>query len=45
MKPIFIIEDMKLSDAPTTLMNVLVSPLLYQQADGSPVSVWGNLEL
>ena len=41
---ILIIEDMKLSDAPTVLMNVLVSPLLYRQADGSPVSVWGNLE-
>jgi kynurenine formamidase len=42
--PVLIIEDMKLSDAPTALMNVLVSPLLYWQADGSPVSVWGNLE-
>ena len=44
MNPVLIIEDMKLSDAPTVLMNVLVSPLLYWQADGSPVSVWGNLE-
>ena len=45
MNPLLIIEDMKLSNAPTALMNVMVSPLLYQQADGSPVSVWGNLEL
>ena len=44
LNPVLIIEDMKLSDAPTALMNVLVSPLLYRQADGSPVSVWGNLE-
>ena len=44
LNPVLIIEDMKLSDAPTALMNVLVSPLLYWQADGSPVSVWGNLE-
>jgi len=46
MNPVLIIEDMKLSDTPTELMNVLVSPLLYIQADGSPVSaVWENIEL
>ena len=45
LNPVHIVEDIKLSDAPTALMNVLVSPLLYRQADGSPVSVWGNIEL
>ena len=44
MKPILIIEDMKLSEAPTALKSVLVSPLIYLKADGAPVSVWGNLE-
>ena len=43
--PILIIEDMKLSEAPTALKSVLVSPLIYIKADGAPVSVWGNLDL
>jgi hypothetical protein len=40
MNPLLTIEDMKLLDTPTSLMNFLVSLLPYLLADVSSVSVW-----
>jgi arylformamidase len=38
-EPILIIEDMKLQDLQKSPHNVIVVPLLYEKADGSPVTV------
>lgn len=43
--PILVIEDMNLAQLKDIepLKNLLVSPLLIENADGAPCSVWGNL--
>ncbi|MGK5092509.1 cyclase family protein [Deltaproteobacteria bacterium TL4] len=38
-EPILVIEDMKLSGLSTSPKKVIVAPLLYQNANGSPVTV------
>ena len=45
-KPILPIEDMNLENMPVALgalKNLLISPLLIEEGDGAPVTVWGNI--
>lgn len=38
-EPVLLIEDMKLSECPAALRQVVVAPLLVRDADGGPVTV------
>lgn len=41
--PILIIEDMKLSELTTSPKRVIVSPILFENADGAPVTVFAEI--
>ncbi|EMY76173.1 putative cyclase [Leptospira weilii serovar Ranarum str. ICFT] len=42
--PILLIEDMKLSELGKTLNKLIVSPFLFEKADGAPVTVLAELK-
>lgn len=43
-EPILLIEDMKLSEIEKSIRRLIVSPLLFQNADGAPVTILGEIE-
>ncbi|TQE84043.1 cyclase family protein [Leptospira noguchii] len=42
--PILLIEDMKLSEIKNSLHRIIVSPLLFENADGAPVTVLAEIK-
>lgn len=42
--PILIIEDMKLSELKNTPLKVIIAPMFFEDADGSPVTVLAHTE-